>query len=152
MHNSIIVHHLMDAVQILFGCKPVAAHAARRMPPWAEAQGLQRTFFRRSTSMTERVHEPHNEQNKAGRLMDLVAPRLAPSDPVATAEGHLLAHGSGLVPRPMPPDPVATLAEAWRAVPPDERLRFLAGASTDEECLALASALVAYVQQKTPHA
>src|SRR6476646_1340138 len=101
--------------------------------------------------MSERAWEPYNEQNKAGRLMDLVAPRLAPPDPVATAECHFLAHGSGLAPRPTPPDPVATLAEAWRAVPPDERLRFLAGEYTAEECLALASALVAHVQQKAPH-
>jgi hypothetical protein len=79
-------------------------------------------------STPRRRLSPHDEQNKAGRLMDLVAPR------------------------PPSPAPVATLAEAWRAVPPDERLRFLAGEYTEDECLALASALVAHVQQKAPHA
>lgn len=64
--------------------------------------------------MPERTFAPHDEPPPTGRLIDRIAPR------------------------PTPPPPREVLAEAWRAVPPDERLRFLADTLTEEERQAFA--------------
>lgn len=56
-----------------------------------------------------RTFSPHDEQHTTGRLLDR------------------------LVPTHQPPSPRETLAQVGRAVPPDERIRFLAGALTPEE-------------------